>query len=210
MASSVSQVPPRTSSPIDGILTALLTSEHPSLTSAPTLLHSMNAQPSFQKGEPSPNALMLLERLQFTDPNSPDIDEDNTGLSWGHYQFTAGGLNLLSSLITWKDVGSVAIAFKFVAAALKICQEARLICEEAKTSTVGGFISDVFLEKTLVALEKCWVGAGGVSLTFSCSFSLMYCTPFFFLDDYLSRCPAPSFHTFRSSFRRRKVTPAPS
>ena len=159
-------------SPTDCVVTAALTSEHPSLTSAPTLLRSMNAQPSFQQGKPSPNALALLERLQSTDPNSPDIDEDNTGLSWGHYQFTAGGLNLLSSLITWKDVGSVAIALNFVAAALKICREARLICE--KTSTVGGFISNVFLEKTLAALEKCWVGAGGVRFTFSCSFSLMY------------------------------------
>ena len=119
-------------------------------------------KPSFQQGEPSPNALALLERLQSTDPNSPDINKDNTGLSWGHYQFTAGGLNLLSSLITWKDVGSVAIALNFVTAALKICQEARLICE--KTSMVGGFISDVFLEKLSLLSRNVGLGLVGYVL----------------------------------------------
>lgn len=156
----------------------------------------MNAQLSFEQGETSPNALALLERLQSTHPTSPDVDEDNRGLSWGHYQFTAGGLTLLSSLTTWKDVGSVAVAFKFVAAALKICQEVRLMCEQAKMLTTGGFISDIYLDKTLDVLEKCWVGAGGVSLMLSHSFSLMYISFFFFIDNHLSACPGPSFHTF--------------
>lgn len=129
----------------------------------------MNAQSSFKQDKPSQNVLMLLERLQSTDPTSLDIDEDNTLQSWGHYQYMAGGLTLLSSLTTWEDVGSVAIAFKLVTAALKMCREAWLICANAGMSTTGGFISDVYLEKTLDSLEKCWVGAGGVSPMFSCS-----------------------------------------
>lgn len=123
----------------------------------------MNAQPLSKQGNPSQNVATLLERIQSTDPASPDIDEDNKGQSWGHYQFTAGGLTLSSSLTTWQDVGSVATAFKLVAAALKTCREARLMCKNAGMSTTVGFISDVYLEKTLESLENCWIGASGVS-----------------------------------------------
>lgn len=138
----------------------------------------MNAQPSFKQGEPSQNLLALLERVQSTDPTSSDIDEDNMGPSWGHYQFTAGGLTLSNSLTTWQDIGSVAIAFKLIAAALKTCREARLMC--AGISTMGGFISDIYLEKTLDGLETCWVGAGGVRAMFSSSLSLIYYCWLFF------------------------------
>ena len=147
----------------DHFLTAVLAREFPSLTSAPMLLRSMNAQPSFKQGNPSQNVTTLLERIQSADPTSPDIDEDNKGQSWGHYQFTAGGLTLSYSLTTWQDIGSIATAFKLVAAALKTCREARLTCKDAGVSTTVGFISDVYLEKTLESLESCWVGAGGVS-----------------------------------------------
>ncbi|KAI9429042.1 hypothetical protein H4582DRAFT_2090247 [Lactarius indigo] len=58
-------------------------------------------------------------------------------------------------------VGSVATAFKLVAAALKICQEARLMCTNAGTPKTSGFISNIYLEKILECLENCWVGAGG-------------------------------------------------
>jgi hypothetical protein len=129
----------------------------------------MNAEPSFKQGKPSHDVLALLERLQLADPNSSDFDEDNMGVGWGHYQFTAGGFSL-SSLTAWQDIGSVAIAFKLVAAALKTCREARLQCAKAGMSTTSGLLSDSYLEKTLDALETCWVGAGGVSDR--CSFSL--------------------------------------
>jgi hypothetical protein len=165
-------------SPTDCILTAILTAEHPSLTGAPTFLRSLNTEPSFKQGEPSHNLLALLERVQSADPNSLDIDEDNMGESWGHYQFTGGNLNLASSLTTWQDVGSIAIAFKLVAAALKTCQEARLICANAGVTLTKGFLSDVYLEKTLNALKTCWVGAGGVRDMYSFFLSLIYCLLF--------------------------------
>jgi hypothetical protein len=78
----------------------------------------MNAQPLFKQGKTSANVLALLERIQLADPSSPDIDEDNLGLSWGHYQFTAGNLSPSSTLTSWQEIGSVTIAFKFVAAAV--------------------------------------------------------------------------------------------
>ncbi|KAI9429118.1 hypothetical protein H4582DRAFT_2065756 [Lactarius indigo] len=149
-------------------LIAILTSELPSLTNAPRLLHSMNAQTSFKEGEPSKQLATLLERVQFVDPCSPDIDEDNRYQSWGHYQFTAGGISPASSLTNWQEVGSVATAFKLVAAAIKTCQEARLMCSNAGTPKTTGFISDVYLEKTLECLENCWVGTGGMLTSQNC------------------------------------------
>src|ERR1700677_3237349 len=122
----------------------------------------MDAQPSFKQGEPSEKVTTLLERVQYADPDSLDIDEDNKGQSWGHYQFTACGISPSSSLTTWQDIGSVAIALKLVAAALKTCRDARVMCTNAGIPKTNGFISDIYLEQTLDHLEKGWVGAGGV------------------------------------------------
>ncbi|KAH8977391.1 hypothetical protein EDB92DRAFT_2119960 [Lactarius akahatsu] len=143
-------------------LIAALTSEFPSLTNGPQLIYSMNAQLSFKEGEPSEQVATLLERVQSAVPCSPDIDEDNTYESWGHYQFTAGGISPASSLTSWEKVGSVATAFKLVAAAIKTCRDARSMCSNAGTPKTSGFISDVYLEKVLECLKSCWVGAGGV------------------------------------------------
>ncbi|KAF8273755.1 hypothetical protein EI94DRAFT_1794796 [Lactarius quietus] len=141
---------------------AILTSDLPSLKNAPHLIRSMNAQLSFQEGEPSKNVATLLEHVQFTDPGILDLDEDNMGKGWGHYQFMAGGLNLSLLLTCWQDVGSVAIAFKLVAAAIKTCQEAQLMDVNTTTPQAGGFISDIYLERTLNCLQNCWVDTGGV------------------------------------------------
>ena len=123
----------------------------------------MDMQPSFKQGEPSPNVTTLLENILTADPGSPDIDEDNRGVGWGYYQFTAGGISPSSVLITWQDIGSVATTFKLVAAALKTCRDARAMCD-TETPKTSGFISDVYLTETLNSLEKCWVGAGGVRI----------------------------------------------
>ena len=72
----------------------------------------MNAQPLFKQGKSLANVLALLERVQHADLTNPDIDEDNMGPSWGHYQFTVGGLNMSSSITSWQGVGSIATAFK--------------------------------------------------------------------------------------------------
>ncbi|KAI9437506.1 hypothetical protein H4582DRAFT_2057868 [Lactarius indigo] len=142
-------------------LIAVLTSNFPSLTNTVALIRSMNAQMSFKQGKASDNVTTLLERVQFADPGSPDINEDNMCLSWGHDLFTAGGVSPSSSLTTWENVGSVATTFKLVAAALKMCQEVWLMCVNVGTPKTSGFISDVYLEKILECLQNCWVGAGG-------------------------------------------------
>jgi hypothetical protein len=136
----------------------------------------MNVQSSFKQGEASENVMTLLERLQSADPGSSDLDEDDMHEGWGHGQFTAGGITMSTSLTSWQEVGSIATAFKLVAAALKTCQEARLMCASARTPKTSGFISDIYLEKVIKSLESCWVGAGGVC--FSNSLSSFSTNPF--------------------------------
>ena len=157
--------------PTNSFFAAVLASEYPSFSSAPAFLRSMNAQPLFKQGQSSQQVITLLERIQSADPGSPDLEEDDLGASWGHYQFTAGGLTLSSALTTWQDVGSVMTALKLVAAALKTCHEARRICADTGASN---FLSDVYLGKTLEHLEECWVGAGGVRAYTSPKFSYIH------------------------------------
>ena len=122
----------------------------------------MNRQPAFKQGTPSEQVTTLLERIQFADLALPDIDEDNVGQSWGHYQFTAGGVSPSSSLTSWEVVGNVATAFKLVAAGLKTCQDVRTMCVNTGTLQTAGFVSDIFFKQILDLLEKCWTEAGGV------------------------------------------------
>ena len=84
----------------------------------------MDMQPLFKQVELSLNIMTLLENILTADPGSLDIDEDNQGLGWGHYQFMAGGISPSSVLTTWQDIGNMATAFKLVAATLKTCQDA--------------------------------------------------------------------------------------
>ena len=114
----------------------------------------MNRQPAFKQGTPSEQVTTLLERIQFADLASPDIDEDNVGQSWGHYQFTAGGVSPSSSLTSWEVVGNVATAFKLVAAGLKTCQDVRTMCANAGTLQTTGFVGDIFSNKSSTSLRS--------------------------------------------------------
>ena len=117
----------------------------------------------FKQGPPIGNVTTLLNNVQYVDPSSPDIDEDNQCQSWGHDQFIAGGISLCSSLTTWQDIGNVTTAFKLVVAALKTCQEAQLMCTKAGVPKTSDFVSNIYLEQVPECLEKCWVNAGGVT-----------------------------------------------
>ncbi|KAF8257699.1 hypothetical protein EI94DRAFT_1708721 [Lactarius quietus] len=127
-------------------LVASLISQFPSLTSAPCLLKSMDAQPMFKQSMLSEQVTALLERVQFADPTVPNINKDNVGQSWGHYQFTAGGISPSSFLTSWEDVGNVATAFKLF---------------EGMSGSTAGFISNIYLEQILNCLEKCWTDTSG-------------------------------------------------
>ncbi|KAF8257586.1 hypothetical protein EI94DRAFT_1817395 [Lactarius quietus] len=128
----------------------------------------MNMQPLFKQGNSSQNVTMLLKHVQSADLASLDFDEDDKGKGWGHYQFTAGGITLSSSLTTWQEVGSVAITFKLVVAALKTCQEARQMCK-SNEMPMSGFISNIYLKNTLKCLERCWAAAGRMIASGPCA-----------------------------------------
>ncbi|KAF8266294.1 hypothetical protein EI94DRAFT_1803314 [Lactarius quietus] len=162
-ATPINNFQPISIDPSANNIIAILTSDFPLLKNAPHLIRSMNAQWSFKEGEPSLYVVTLLKHVQFTNPGIRDLDEDNMGKGWGHYQFTAGDLNLSSLLTCWQDVRSIATAFKLVAAAIKTYQEAQLMDANTTTPQAGRFISDIYLERTLDCLQNCWVDAGGVN-----------------------------------------------
>ena len=145
-----------------------------------------------QQGKLSQNFTTLLEYIQSADPNSPDFDEDNKGQGWGHNQFMAGGLNLSSLLTLWQDIGSIATAFKLVAAAIKTCQEAQLMCMNARKLMAGGFVSNACLQEWD---KKCWIGAGEISAFFSDIFIHSLFLDYF-LFQLFSSCSTPSYPTY--------------
>ncbi len=152
--------------PTNPILAAILMSDFPALTNTSDLICSMNADVSFMQGKTSDNVATLLDHVQSADPASVEIDEDNKGESWGHYQFTAANISPSSLLTTWQEISNVSTAFKLVAATIKTCREARMMCMVGGTPKMNGLISDVYLEMTLDHLKDCWVKAGGVSFLF--------------------------------------------
>lgn len=77
-----------------------------SSTAATDLLNAIMVSPMFTTGDPSPDFLQFLDRIENADHNAFSEDEDNLGPSWGHYQFTAGSLTLTCVVDSWASVGS--------------------------------------------------------------------------------------------------------
>lgn len=148
---------------------------HPAATH---LVEALQASPNFTTGEPSPDFMTFLHRIETTDPAafSPDEDEDSLGVSWGHYQFTSGSLTCTRVITTWTDVGSPLYACRLIAAALTTCHVARwLVCKELnpETTILPSFLSDNYLTETTDLLWSCWQAAGGVCHIISISYSLL-------------------------------------
>lgn len=139
------------------------------------LVEALQANPDFTTGEPSSNFLEFLHRVETADPAafSPELDEDELGVSWGHSQFTSGSLTCTKVITTWSDVGSPLYACKLLAAALTTCYVARwLVCKEVdlETMVLPSFLSDNYLTNTAELLWSCWQTAGGVRLIISISY----------------------------------------
>lgn len=108
-----------------------------------------------------PDVTFLLTRMQNTDPNT--IDDDNNGLSWGHYQYSAGTVTMNTALTDWSSIGSVRQAFELVAAGLTICIAARYICCERQIAITIPMLADSLLDRLIDRLTSLWQKAGGVS-----------------------------------------------
>ena len=125
----------------------------------------MEAQPDFRVW-PTPSLTNdFLSRLEKSSPTNPSFSEDDTGSSWGHYQFTSGNMTIKSVIRSWDCVGITTIACKLIAAAIKICKVARHICFEQNNHTTS-FLADIYLSNLIDELCDVWVGAGGVRFIF--------------------------------------------
>lgn len=131
--------------------------DFPSIAHAADLLKAMQASAPSESAEPSETVLALLDRLEQTDPNSPEISEDDTNSSWGHYQYTAGSLTCRSVLTSWAAIGKVDIACRFVAAGIRVCKVARHICFVRNVDPPpSSYLGDAYLDSLIELLWDLW------------------------------------------------------
>lgn len=148
--------------------------DFPQLNFAQDLLDSMKAFPNFQSSPPSTNLNLFLTRIEKADPNDATIDEDNKGVGWGHYQFTAGSMTCASVMTSWEDIGNTNTAYKLIAAAVRTCKVARYVCTKLNI-TATSYISDMYLGRVIETLWDLWKLAGAVScFTHPRSFNYYY------------------------------------
>lgn len=122
----------------------------------------MKSCPDFRSSPPSANLNLFLTRIEKADPNDATIDEDNKGIGWGHYQFTAGSMTCASAMTSWEDIGNNDTAYKLIAAAVRTCKVARYVCEKTNVTTTS-YISDIYLGQVIETLWDLWKLAGAVS-----------------------------------------------
>jgi hypothetical protein len=142
-----------------------LAKDFPLLHSAINLLNAMEAQSDFRVLPTPPLTTDFLSRLENSLPTDTSFSEEDTGLSWGHYQFTGGSMTIKSVIRSWDCVGTTTMACKFIAAAVKICKVARHVCFEQNINPTS-FLADVYLSNLIDELCDVWVKAGGVSFLF--------------------------------------------
>jgi hypothetical protein len=98
--------------------------DFPSIPHATDLLGAMEEDVAF-KHRPTPMLTMdFLLRIENADPYVADLSEDDSGLSWGHSQFTSGNMTLTSVLQSWESIGSTEMACRLIAASIKTCKVA--------------------------------------------------------------------------------------
>jgi hypothetical protein len=117
----------------------------------------MEAQSNFRAGPTPSLTTKFLSRLENSNPNDPGLSEDDTGASWGHYQYTSGSMTINSVIRSWDCVGTTTIACKLIAAAIKTCRVARHICFEKNVNTTS-YLADVYLSKLIEQLYDVWPG----------------------------------------------------
>lgn len=110
---------------------------------------------SSETGEPSDDVVAFLDRIENADPNSPEIDDDDKGASWGHYQFTAASLTCRSVLLSWSSVGNPNIACRLIAGAIKTSRVARHLCHSYSLKPTS-YLCDIYLSNVIEVLwELC-------------------------------------------------------
>ncbi|KAH9177465.1 hypothetical protein EDB89DRAFT_2064450 [Lactarius sanguifluus] len=139
-------------------LIEIITNEFPTILGAADLLQAMQKATNVEAHEPSNDVAVLLDRLEGADPDSMDDDDDNSNESWGHAQFTAGGLTIRSALVDWEAVGGLSTALKLIAAAVRTCKVARALCT-ARGRSATAYLADSYLGLLFERLQHCWEDA---------------------------------------------------
>ncbi|EGN97576.1 hypothetical protein SERLA73DRAFT_75241 [Serpula lacrymans var. lacrymans S7.3] len=124
------------------------------------LFDAMELSTDFSPGPPSSLMLEFIERIERADPNSPEFDEDDHGVSWGHHQFTSGSMTSSSVLTSWTAIGNCETARRLIAATIKTCKVARHICFQEKILSLT-FLADNYLNNILKQIWAAWKAAGG-------------------------------------------------
>ena len=112
----------------------------------------MEVSPDYKQAKPSEEMMAFLSRLEDTDPNDDLIDDDNKGVSWGHYQYTGGGMTCRLVMTSWAAVGNTDVARRLIAAAIRISKVARYVCER-QSINAGSYTSDMYLD---IVIEHLW------------------------------------------------------
>lgn len=127
----------------------------PSNTQAVALLDAMAKDPHFRPSSPSPEAAEYLARIASASPDSPDLEEDDTGTSWGHYQFQGNPFTIKTTLTSWDAIGSVEFALKFLAESVRTYRVALYLCEKAGLAT-DNLLSACYVHELVETIGSAW------------------------------------------------------
>ncbi|KAF9455326.1 hypothetical protein BDZ94DRAFT_1371140, partial [Collybia nuda] len=124
--------------------------EFPSMKAAPLLIDHLTKIATTKKNprKPSSEVTMFISHIEDADPNSPELTEDDTNAGWGHHQFTAGSLTILTVLVLWDAIGSVSTACKLILAAIKTCWVAQYMCNKQGINSES-YMSDAYLNRII-------------------------------------------------------------
>jgi hypothetical protein len=130
---------------------------------------------------PSDDVLTFIARIEQANHNSPDISEDDTNESWGHYQYTASALMHTTVLKSWDSVGNINTACRLIAAAIKTCKVARYLCFARHISPTS-YLSNIYLQKIVELLSQLWSATGNDKVRSLFSYSHLLVLTLVFAD----------------------------
>lgn len=118
---------------------------------ATDLLEALHKAPATAEGSSTAAVEQFLAGIEQADPNAPDVGEDNTNTSWGHYHFRSGVVRFDN--LTWEMVANKQTAYRILAATIKTCRVARHLCFK-RNITTNSVVADMYLETIVQNLWK--------------------------------------------------------
>ncbi|KAM6489116.1 hypothetical protein JOM56_015430 [Amanita muscaria] len=144
-------------------LQSILAKRYPSYTAAIDLVKSLDLDSTVGRSIIAESVELFIRGVELADPRLQEYEEDDVGVSWGHYQLR-GWREILPN---WQAIGSPENARRLIAAVLKTCRVARALCHDLEMSErkIGSqtisYLSDNYLEQITEWLWELWKQAGG-------------------------------------------------